>query len=118
MPTPSTSTGQALTTQKMRRQGWGIRLDKRFSEETMFDAGRRPIGRLFHWTLAVVIAAFGVGLPASAENSSDGVPTTTVSDTVYLADGSMAQGSLIITWPAFVTASGKAISAGNTNTTL
>jgi hypothetical protein len=44
--------------------------------------------------------------------------TTTVADTVYMADGSSAQGSLIITWPAFVTSSGTAVAAGMVTTTL
>lgn len=37
---------------------------------------------------------------------------------VYLADGTTAQGSLIITWPAFVTASGTAVAGGTTTVAL
>jgi hypothetical protein len=37
---------------------------------------------------------------------------------VFLADGSHAQGNLIITWPAFLTASGVAVASGATTTTL
>lgn len=44
--------------------------------------------------------------------------TTTVSDTVYYADGSPAQGSLLISWPQFTTMSGAAIAAGSTTVTL
>src|SRR5580658_7478393 len=80
----------------------------------MFDAGRRPMGRLFYWVLAVGIAASG--LRASAFGAGlvpqSGPATTTVADTVYLADGTTASGTLIITWPAFVTASGTAVAAG------
>ena len=39
-------------------------------------------------------------------------------DTVYRADGTAAQGVLIITWPAFVTASGSAVGAGELSVTL
>jgi hypothetical protein len=86
----------------------------------MVDAGRRPMGRLFYWVLTVVVAAsgfrasaFGVGpVPQS------GPATTTVADTVYLADGTTASGTLIITWPAFVTASGTAVAGGVTQVTL
>jgi hypothetical protein len=47
-----------------------------------------------------------------------GPALTSVSDTVYMADGSTAQGILIITWPAFVTASGAAVAPGMLNVTL
>jgi hypothetical protein len=46
------------------------------------------------------------------------VTTTTVSDTVYSADGSPAQGSLLISWPQFSTMSGASIAAGSTTVTL
>lgn len=51
--------------------------------------------RLFYCliTLALSICAYA-GPPA----------TTTVSDTVYRADGSPASGTLLITWPAFTAA--------------
>jgi hypothetical protein len=80
-------------------------------EETMRDLGRRPLGRLCYWALVVVAC----GLPAYAQS---GPATTTVADTVYAADGSYAQGNLIITWPPFITAGGAAVAAGTTNTTL
>jgi len=84
----------------------------------MRDASRRPKGRLCCWML-VIAAAFAFLLPASGEPvPQSGPATTTVADTVYLADGTPAQGTLIITWPAFVTASGAAVAAGNTNVTL
>jgi trimeric autotransporter adhesin len=74
----------------------------------MFDA-RRPMGRLFYLlvTLAIGLAALGQ-TPA----------TTTISDIVYRADGTPAGGTLLISWPAFITASGQAIAAGNTSVTL
>ncbi len=55
--------------------------------------------------------------PASPAPQS-GPPLTSVVDTVYLADGSHAQGVLVITWPAFVTAAGTAVAAGAKNVTL
>jgi hypothetical protein len=89
-------------------------------EETMFDAGRRPSGRLFYWLLTVVIAASGFRASALGAEPvpQSGPATTTVADTVYLADGTTASGTLIITWPAFVTASGAAVAGGVTNVTL
>jgi hypothetical protein len=88
-------------------------------EETMFDAGRRPIGRLFYWLLAVVmITGSGLRAHGAGPDPQSGPATTTVADTVYLADGTKAQGTLIITWPAFVTASGAAVAGSAMNVTL
>ncbi len=82
----------------------------------MLDAGRRR-GRLSCWVLLMVVLGFQ--LVASAEPvPQSGPATTTVSDTVYQADGRAAQGTLIILWPAFETASGTAVAAGTTNVTL
>jgi hypothetical protein len=88
-------------------------------EENMRDAGRRPMGRLCYWVLTVVVA-MGCRVEASeaSPDLENGPATTTVADTVYMVDGSKAQGNLIITWPAFVTASGAAVAAGTTTTTL
>src|SRR5580658_2825295 len=89
-------------------------------EETMFDAGRRPMGRLFYWVLVVVMAAswFRVSAFGAGTAPQSGPATTTVADTVYLADGTTASGTLIITWPAFVTGGGTAVAGGATTTTL
>ncbi len=85
----------------------------------MFDAGRRPMGRLFYWLVTLVMIA-GSGLTVSGGEPvpQSGPATTTIADTVFLADGSTAQGNLIITWPAFLTASGTAVAGGMTTTTL
>ncbi len=85
----------------------------------MFDAGRRPMGRLFYWWMAVMVA-FAGWLPASgaAPIPQTGASTTTVADTILMADGTAAQGNLIITWPAFTTASGVAVAGGSTTVAL
>ena len=48
----------------------------------MFDAGRRPMGRLFYWVLTVVIAASGFRLSAfgAEPGPQSGPATTTVAD--------------------------------------
>jgi len=69
----------------------------------MRDASRRPMGRLFYWVLLGVAAAFGFRLSALGAAPQNEVETTTVADTVYLADGTKPAGTLIITWPGFVT---------------
>ena len=76
---------------------------------------RRPAGRIFYLVLAVVVAASGSRLYAAPQS---GPALTSVIDTVYRADGSEAQGTLVITWPAFVSASGTAVAAGALNVTL
>ena len=79
----------------------------------MFDADRRPMGRLFYWLLAVVmIARCGLTASGAAPVPQSGLASTTVADTIYMADGSGAQGSLIITWPAFVTSTTVQVDAG------
>ena len=45
-------------------------------------------------------------------------PLTTISDTVYRADGSAAQGTLLISWPEFTTNGGQAVAAGSSSVTL
>ena len=53
------------------------------------------MGRLFCWlTLALATPATWAAGPA----------TTLVQDIVYRADGTPAQGTLLISWPAFITA--------------
>jgi hypothetical protein len=46
------------------------------------------------------------------------VTTTTVQDTVYYANGTPVQGSVIVSWNAFTAANGAAIAAGNTTVIL
>ena len=81
-------------------------------------AGGRPMGRLFCWALWAIVMTTRAAMPVLAAAPQNGPATTTVSDVVYMADGSPAAGSLIITWPAFVTANGTAVAAGSTNVTL
>jgi hypothetical protein len=73
----------------------------------MFDA-RRPFGWLF--LLLPALLAFTV--------SAQTIPTTTISDTVYSADGTPAGGTLLISWPEFTTAADGAVAAGNISVTL
>jgi trimeric autotransporter adhesin len=63
------------------------------------------LGRLF---LLVLTAS------ALAQNP----PLTTVSDTVFQANGQPATGVLLISWPAFTTSGGSAVAGGETTTTL
>lgn len=72
----------------------------------MFDRCRLS-GRLFLFMLVLTARAL-----------SQTVTTTTVQDIVFRADGTPAQGTLLISWPDFTTASGQAIGAGSTSVNL
>lgn len=76
----------------------------------MFDATRRPLGRFFYWLLSVVLISAGL--------AAQSITLTTISDTVYRADGTPAGGTLLISWPEFSTAGGQAVAAGTTSVTL
>ncbi len=56
------------------------------------------------WLLSLVLAASAIHAQIS---------TTTVQGIVYRADGTPATGTLIVTWPAFSTASEQAVAAGS-----
>ena len=70
--------------------------------------GSRRAWRLFLLLLCAAASVLSAQTP----------PTTTVSDTVYRADGTPAAGTLLISWPAFTTASGQAVAAGTKSATL
>src|SRR5271166_766230 len=96
----------------------------------------RPWRRIFYLVVTLGIGAVGVGLAPIGQASTrivakkgiavavaaavpqSGPALTSVIDTVYRADGSAAQGVLVITWPAFVSASGTAVAAGVLDVTL
>jgi hypothetical protein len=76
---------------------------------------RRPSGQIFYLVLAWMMAAPGIRLHSAPQS---GPALTSVVDTVYMADGTPAQGILVITWPAFVAAGGAAVAAGSLDVTL
>src|SRR5437588_3388713 len=75
----------------------------------MLRASRRR-WRLFYLAMSCVCLA--------AQTFAQGPTLTTVSDTVYRADGSPAAGTLLISWPAFISVSGATVAAGNNHVTL
>jgi hypothetical protein len=74
----------------------------------MLDQCRRQ-RRLFCLRLCVL---------AELASQAQSPATTTISDTVYRADGTPAAGTLLISWPTFSTASGQAVAAGTNSVTL
>ena len=57
----------------------------------------------------LIAAAILMTIVAHAQS----VSTTTVQDTVYLANGQPGSGTLAVRWPAFTTAAGQAVAAGS-----
>lgn len=76
----------------------------------MFVAHRRPQRRLFY-LLAFFVLGVGAAWPQTPA-------TTTISDLVYRADGSLAGGTLLISWPTFSTAAGQSVAAGRKSVPL
>lgn len=74
------------------------------------------------WSPAVwVVSAplvWMMGPGAQVAWAQGGPATTQVKDTVYRADGSPAQGVLLISWGGFTTADGKPVAAGNSSATI
>ncbi len=70
----------------------------------------RPLGRLFSY-ITVLLTVLGT---ARAQAPS----TTTISDVIYRADSTPAGGTLLISWPGFATASGKAVAAGQKSVSI
>ena len=78
-----------------------------------FGAGRRlGIGLVI--VLAMGLLQVALGGVARAQ----GVTTTTVQGTVYLAGGQVGAGTVNVSWPAFTTATGALIAAGHTMVTI
>jgi len=65
--------------------------------------------------LLVVLVAMIAGCAGMAAAQ---VPTTTVSDTVYSANGTPAGGTILVSWNSFATAGGQTIPAGSTSVTI
>ena len=61
--------------------------------------------------LLIVLALVGVA-------SAQAVNTTTVQGTVYLANGQPASGTVLVSWPAFTTASNQAVTADSVTVTI
>jgi hypothetical protein len=67
--------------------------------------------------ISLVLVLF-TGLALSMQLHAQGPALTTITGIVYRADGSPASGTVVISWPSFVSADGYAVAAGNLNVTL
>jgi len=70
-------------------------------------------GRLMR-RLFLLVASCSLAVPAFAQS----LALTTVSDTVYRADGTAASGTLLMSWPAFTTADAHGVAAGTKSVVL
>ncbi|HEY6413613.1 MAG TPA: hypothetical protein VIX42_07995, partial [Edaphobacter sp.] len=70
--------------------------------------------KLRGWTLVGMLLAI---MTMGAEAQSF-IATTTVTDTIYRADGTVATGTVIVSWPAFSSAAGQTIPSGSTSATI
>src|SRR5215469_1553588 len=69
----------------------------------------RLVRRFFSVLISI---AFALALPHNL-GADPGLTLCQITDTVYRADGSPAQGNVVIVWSAFTTAAGQPIAAGN-----
>jgi hypothetical protein len=65
--------------------------------------------------LLVVLVAM---IAACAGMAAAQVPVTTVSDTVYSANGTPVGGTILVSWSSFTTAGGQTVPAGTTSVTI
>jgi len=65
-----------------------------------------------------LMLALMMALTLSTTLQAQGPALTTISDTVYRADGTAASGTVLISWPSFQTAEGDAVAAGNLAVTI
>ncbi len=63
--------------------------------------------------VGMLLAVVTVGAVAQSA-----VATTTVTDTIYRADGTAATGTVLVSWPAFSSATGQTIPSGSTSATI
>ena len=64
----------------------------------------------------VLVLLMALSLPTRLQ--AQGPALTTISGTVYRADGTAASGTVLISWPSFQTAEGDAVAAGNLSVTI
>ncbi|MGO9403214.1 MAG: hypothetical protein ACLPVW_07065 [Terriglobales bacterium] len=65
-----------------------------------------------------ILPALLIGLTLPGALHAQGPALTTISGTVYRADGTAAAGTVLISWPSFQTAEGDAVAAGNLAVTI
>jgi len=80
-------------------------------------ANRENIGARSGWGSALLVGLIVV-LMLTPRVWAQGPSLTTITDTVYRADGTPASGMVLVSWPSFQTAEGDTVAAGNRSATL
>lgn len=88
--------------------------------------GLAKAGRGLGWVVLLGLGMGAIGVVRRAALWLDGVEavhaqgvtTTTVQGTVYLANGTPGSGTVLVSWPAFTTAAGQQVAAGTTVVTV
>ena len=70
------------------------------------------------WFPTFLVLVLLSALALSSTVQAQGPALTTISDTVYRADGTAAAGTVLISWPTFQSAAGDAVAAGNLAVTI
>ncbi len=78
------------------------------------DGGSLRCGKRAGWLWSALALLMSLAAGAWAQ----GVTTTTVQGTVYLANGKPGAGTLTVSWPAFTTATGQAVAADRMTVTI
>jgi hypothetical protein len=68
--------------------------------------------------LGVVLGLGLLGMALVSVAGAQAVSTTTVQGTVYLANGQVGAGTLVLSWPAFTTATGQSVAADSLTLTI
>ena len=80
---------------------------------------RRGVSLAGFWLAWMLMLGAAAGVVGTAHaQSAPAIATTTISDTVYRADGTLATGTVLISWPAFSTAAGNSVPAGSAAATI
>ncbi len=78
----------------------------------------RLTGRFFSVLIPLALAITPLLAQGPRHQLSPAPTLCQISDTVYRADGTPAQGTALISWPAFTTAAGQAVTPGSLTVTL
>ena len=70
------------------------------------------------FSAGVWVALIWIAMVCGQAGTAQGIQTTTVQGTVYLANGTPGSGTLMLSWPAFTTANGQAVTAGSLNVVI
>ena len=103
-----------LFAKNAKRMGHGLLAWMRHGSLAWMGHGFGVRQRRFLTQVAAGLLTTGLAAMAWAQ----GVSTTTVQGTVYLANGQPGAGTLVISWPGFTTAAGQAVAADSMTVTI